>query len=54
MVQEPSDIECFTVSGYKGSTMSHQIAPLQVAIPPTYGSITFTHWEEDCSMVKIP
>ncbi len=35
--------------------MSHQTAPtppLQAALPPLYGSITFTHLEENFNMVK--
>jgi hypothetical protein len=35
--------ECFTLNGYRASTMSHQTAPT----PPLYGSITFTHLEDN-------
>ncbi len=28
--------------------------PLQAALPPVYGSITFTHLKENVSMVKLP
>ncbi len=49
--------ECYTLSGYRASTMSHQTAPhppLLAALPPVYGSITFTHLKENFSMVKLP
>ncbi len=36
---------CYTLSGYKDSTMSHQTAPphYRQPSPPLYNSITFTH-----------
>ncbi len=52
-----SEAMCYTMSGYRASTMSHQTAPhppLQAALPPVHGSITFTHLKENFSMVKLP
>jgi hypothetical protein len=45
--------ECYTLSGYRVSTMSIQTAPTPTTItpPPPYGSITFTHLEEISCMV---
>ncbi len=44
--------ECYTLSGYRASTISHQTAPIPP--PSLFGSITFTHLEENSSMVKLP
>jgi hypothetical protein len=37
MVQKPSHFECYTLSGYRASTMSHQTAPTPTkGSPPPY------------------
>ncbi len=61
MVQKPPHIEWYTLSGYRASTMSHQMIRLPPTLlqeyrqpsPPLYGSITFTHLEENSGMVNF-
>ncbi len=47
--------ECFTLSGYRASTMSHQTSPSLYRHPslPLYGSITIIHLEENFGIVKL-
>jgi hypothetical protein len=44
--------EWFQSQHYESSDCPHP--PLQAALPPVYGSITFTHLKENFSMVKLP
>jgi hypothetical protein len=48
--------ECFPLGGNSASIMSHQTAPPPPGSSPPflYGSITFTHLEENFNMVKLP
>jgi len=49
--------ECHTLSSYRASTMSHQTAPTpyyRQPSPPLYGSKTFTHWERNSTIIKLP